>query len=105
MTIFKKKISVPKLGQGLKDFEITFFARVFEYYKQEGDFDIKIGRDLNLYVRFYSAAAMADLILVPDHIKGFEKDGAQFVRSGEVFDKVSGLTGSKYFKKLEEYRI
>lgn len=105
MTIFKKKISASKLGQGLKDFEVTFIARAFEYYRQEGDFEVKLGKDCNLYVRFYSAAAMADLILVPDHIKGFEKDGAQFVRSGEVFDKVSGLTGAKYFKKLEEYRI
>lgn len=108
--IFKTKLA-PKEGHNyLRDYEITWLAKVFDYYGQQGPFTIRLDGFLCLWVRFYSSRMMSDILVAPDFFQkiGFiEKDGAMVVLTSKLcpmIEKYDGV-GTAYLQPLEEYRI
>lgn len=87
----------------LRDWEVNFISRCFEYYKQEGKFEVKLDLNMALFVKFYSARFMADMMLVPSNIMVSQKDGIMFVKQDEILPKIKELYGLDYRKTVEAF--
>lgn len=110
MGLLRKKIA-PKEGHNfLREHEINWLAKVFEYYMQEGEFEIRLDGYLCLWVRFYSSRLLTDILIAPDFyrkINFLEKDGAMVVTTSKLYPIMEKHTcmGDSYIKALEDYRI
>lgn len=86
-----------------RPYEVDYISRVFEKYEQEGDFEVKLGANQDLFVKFYSKKNMCDIVLAPDWVKEVERNGAMIIKEKEGLEVSRGCTGAGYRKRLESY--